>query len=165
MAVYKAPIKDIQFVLNEVLDVSSLDKSLRLGPTTSRHLSSSHQESIPRGLTPQKDRETSPIAQETMMQLFEIALPDVDAQAEDYGYEIFSWKEKALELAGVYTVLGKRRGAWRDPKTDIGWSETMHWYQVACDVNTMSDLVVEAFRLFPDQKAIFHAYPVITHDR
>ena len=26
MAVYKAPIKDIQFVLNEVLDVSSLAK-------------------------------------------------------------------------------------------------------------------------------------------
>ena len=91
------------------------------------------------------------------MQLFEIALPDVDAHAEDYGYERFAWKEEALEFAGGYTVLGKGRGAWRDPKTDIVWAETMHWYQVACDVNTMSDLVAHAFRLFPDQKAIFYA--------
>ena len=34
MAVYKAPIKDIQFVLNEVLNVSSLAKLPALGPKT-----------------------------------------------------------------------------------------------------------------------------------
>lgn len=39
----------------------------------SHRLSSSHLENIPRHLTPQRDRETNPLTQETVMQLFEIA--------------------------------------------------------------------------------------------
>ena len=33
MAVYKAPLKEIQFVMNEVLDVSSLAKLARIAQT------------------------------------------------------------------------------------------------------------------------------------
>lgn len=98
------------------------------------------------------------------MNLYQIALPDTTVQfqphqaARNHARQMRDkWVSHALSLAGGYTELGSRAGAWSDPMSVDTVVETMHWYQVATDTKTMGSLVEIAFDLFPDQKAIFYA--------
>lgn len=92
--------------------------------------------------------------------LYEIALPTYPNPASHVsGSHISSreeWLGHALNLAGGYTELGIRTGAWRSDDGRI-YKEPMHWYQLACTAECMSSLVDIAFELFPDQEAIFYA--------
>jgi hypothetical protein len=95
------------------------------------------------------------------MNVYQIALPashDHTHFALPFGsQEVAKWVERALDLAGGYTYLGQRLGAWRD---DMGvvHTEQMHWYEVACDRETWNLLVHLAFDLFPNEQAIYTAH-------
>jgi hypothetical protein len=101
------------------------------------------------------------------MNVYQIALPDTTNSV--WGASFFNahahiniaagrreWATRALQAAGGFTYLGERRGAWMDDEGRV-YDETMHWYEVACARDTWDALVLYAFQLFPDQKAIYTA--------
>lgn len=90
------------------------------------------------------------------MNLYQIALPErTNDGARGYVEELERWEMKALILAGGYTYMGEREGAWRDSGTRTVYHETMHWYQVACEPERIQRLTEAALELFPDQLSIF----------
>lgn len=92
------------------------------------------------------------------MDLYLITLPKSSNDGRiDYEYDRRDWEKVALQKAGGFTELGARRGAWKDPDSGVVYDEEMVAYQVACDRDTMLELVDEAMRLFPDQLAFFTA--------
>jgi len=91
------------------------------------------------------------------MQLHTIKLPIATNDGASYGEALAGFENDALVLAGGYTSLPLQQGAWRDPKSGTVYKEWVQPYEVACDADTWADLVNCAFRLFPDQLAIFTA--------
>ena len=90
------------------------------------------------------------------MQLYQFNLPDATNAGVSYAGERLVWENEALKLAGGFTSLGEQQGAWLDPDGRPQW-ERMHVYQVAASEEAAAALEDKAFRLFPDQQAIFIA--------
>lgn len=93
------------------------------------------------------------------MNVYQIALPDSPNvktfyTSLQYAPERTLWRQMALDLAGGFTALGPRRGSWRGDDGRI-YSETMHWYEVACTEQCWSRLTDLALVLFPDQESFY----------
>lgn len=88
------------------------------------------------------------------MQLWEITLPARDNGGTPLHMAHKNFRRFLLETFGGYTEGETARGAWRDPDTGKVYSESVIPYRIACEAEPSLD---EAFRLFPDQLAIFKA--------
>lgn len=89
--------------------------------------------------------------------LFEIALPVKANDGADYAEALAAWEERALAVAGGFTRLPDADGAWRDPSDGKVYRDRMRGYRVMCNRREFTSLTYDAFRLFPDQVAIFTA--------
>jgi hypothetical protein len=92
----------------------------------------------------------------SVLNFYTIALPFFDNAGDTYAEAHSAWLRYAASAAGGYTVLPRVTGVWID---DAGkrYVDELVQYQIACDEETWRELVVCAFILFPDQKAVFHA--------
>lgn len=88
--------------------------------------------------------------------LYEIALPVTDNSGMGYAGALLAWEALALERAGGFTSFPEARGCWRGDDGRV-YTDTMRPYRVLCSPAAMRALVFDAFRLFPDQVAIFVA--------
>lgn len=94
------------------------------------------------------------------MRVYRFHLPLTGNDGRDYSASVGQWLDKASELAGGYTYIGKVRGYWRDPKTQITYVDEMHAVEVAVEdgQDALRVVLVQAFRiLFPDQLAVYSA--------
>lgn len=93
------------------------------------------------------------------MNVYQIALPVFSNDGRvNYARARAVWQDEALRLAGGYTEIGRRVGAWRDPSDGAVYREPMEWYEVATDdAFTFGILVERAFELFPDQLSFYTA--------
>ena len=96
-----------------------------------------------------------------MTNLYEIALPTKANDGSDYASALIAWEAKALQRAGGFTRRPDGEGAWADQAEASGpikvYRDTMRPFRVACEQAIMDDLLRDAFKLFPDQLAIFVA--------
>lgn len=91
------------------------------------------------------------------MKLFEIALPVFENNGRSYEASLLAWEELALERAGGFTRRPDGVGQWGDCDRGRIYEDVMRPYHVACSAETMAALLADAFKLFPDQVAIFVA--------
>ena len=87
--------------------------------------------------------------------LWEFQLPEATNAGDPYVLSLHEWEDTALGHAGGYTRLPAGDGFWRDGQ--VTYQDRMVLYRVLCDRDTMQTLLDAAFRLFPDQTAIFVA--------
>lgn len=87
--------------------------------------------------------------------LFEIALPLNTNDGENYNAAHKAWTVQAAKVAGGFTQRPPGLGMWQDKGTL--YVDDMIPYRLACSAEQFAALVDEAFRLFPDQLAIFTA--------
>ena len=90
------------------------------------------------------------------MKHFEILLPVVSNDKKPYIAALATWERAALKIAGGFTELPLASGVWRDEATGETYRDAVQPYRVACSREQWAQLVMEAFRLFPDQLAIFY---------
>jgi len=88
--------------------------------------------------------------------LYQINLPIVDNKSRSAIATHIEWRAQVLFAIGGYTRLSDVTGIWIN---DAGkrFSDISASYQIACDAETWRELIALAFKLFPDQEAIFHA--------
>lgn len=89
------------------------------------------------------------------MKAFLIALPVFDNAGRSYDKAHAAFQKCALETAGGYTRRPHGEGAWRDPADGRVYVDSMVPYVVACTRPRFNLLKREAFRLFPDQVALY----------
>ncbi len=91
-----------------------------------------------------------------MKSLFEIAVPVRDnndkpiPKGKNLAFETF-----LLSSVGGYTRMPATEGAWSDGKRV--YYDEMRAYRIACDPDTMRQIVKLAFAVYSDQAAIFVA--------
>lgn len=89
------------------------------------------------------------------MKLYEIQLPARDNSNESTYSALRRFENALLDIAGGYTDCGKAGGLWADgPKI---YRDTVILYHVACEPEQFNRILTAAFKLFPDQLAIFTA--------
>lgn len=87
--------------------------------------------------------------------LWEIALPLAMNDGAPYDQAIAKWEAQALQIAGGYTQRPDGIGTWCHEMRV--YTDLMRPYRVACSEEAFGALVDAAFRLFPDQLALFTA--------
>ena len=90
------------------------------------------------------------------MNLYEIALPIRDNSGRETTKARLNWEAEALLIAGGYSQFAPTTGFWKDDTGKVHRDVCLR-YQIACDSVMWRTLVKHAFRLFPDQLAIYHA--------
>ena len=85
-----------------------------------------------------------------------IYLPSYDNKGNNTAAAREAWEAEVFATVGGYTQGGARKGCWRDDK-GVVYNESVIPYYVACSPNAWAVLVAAAFKLFPDQLAIYHA--------
>lgn len=90
------------------------------------------------------------------MRLYQFNLPHHTNDVQhNYAAERMEWCKRAVSLTGSCNTLGDAFGQWQDGAKL--YREHMHIYQVAGSPQDAQMLLADAFKLFPDQKAIFYA--------
>jgi hypothetical protein len=90
--------------------------------------------------------------------LHTIKLPIASNSGASYSDALRQFEDYALCKAGGFTRAGTLdEGAWRDPADGTVYREWVQAYEIACPLPAWADIVACAFRLFPDQLAIFTA--------
>lgn len=89
------------------------------------------------------------------MHLFRFTLPTHTNAGLSYELARKAFSREALKVAGGFTEQPIAQGVWEgDSRT---YRETVVCYDVATDTGGSQALLEAAFRLFPDQEAIFVA--------
>lgn len=89
----------------------------------------------------------------TKTPLWEIALPLADNDGRPTDQSLARWEAQALQIAGGYTQRPNGMGTW--VHNMCVYTDIMRPYRVACSEQHFAALVDAAFRLFPDQLAIY----------
>lgn len=90
------------------------------------------------------------------MKLFEIAVPTKANDGASYDVALSMWEDVVLKTAGGFTRMPDVDGYWRDPSNGKLYKDRMRGYRVALGgYHERDTLVREAFKIFPDQVAIF----------
>lgn len=90
-----------------------------------------------------------------MLKIFEIALPAKMPDGRPCEGKHFAFQSLALQEAGGYTIRPDGEGAWYNPSDGVTYYDTMRPYQIATEEGVMARLIEAAFRIWPDEKAIF----------
>ncbi len=90
------------------------------------------------------------------MKLYEIQLPERDNSDISTYHRCDQWEAHCLQIVGGFSKAGKVVGFWNDKKKGL-FIDDMISYRIACQPEQFAALVDCAFRLFPDQLAIFTA--------
>lgn len=100
------------------------------------------------------------------MKLYQITLPMFDNAGLNTNVARVQWEKAALQAAGGFTRLPAAEGAWLGPDGKT-YTDRSRAYHIACEEWAFAGLLAEAFRLFPDQLAIFTAEigMAIIHER
>ena len=92
------------------------------------------------------------------MKYFEIILPLADNKGRLVPQRHKLFQDYALTNAGGLTIVGgEHAGLWSDERTGRIYRDALAIYRVATTDEIFAQIVAEAFRLFSDQEAIFHA--------
>lgn len=91
------------------------------------------------------------------MQLYTFHLPRFTNEGGDYASALLAWQEQALNRAGGFTQGPPEFGEWLDNSTGKVFRDRVVPYQVATTPDIAQALLVLAFDLFGDQRAIFLA--------
>lgn len=86
--------------------------------------------------------------------IWEIALPVNANNGHPYTSAHEKFRIGALEIAGGYTMRPYGNGMWRDAAGTV-YADVMAPYRIACELPEFARIVEYAFRLFPDQLAIY----------
>ena len=90
------------------------------------------------------------------MKLYEIAIPLFDNAGLNTNTARRAFEKSVLASVGGYTRLPAAEGAWLDASGKL-YTDRTQSYRLACDDWQFPAVLAEAFRLFPDQLAIFTA--------
>ena len=89
------------------------------------------------------------------MQLYQFILPVRSNDGrQSYEKARIAWVSRAVDIAGGITECGTMQGAYRMASGDIA-REEVATYLVASSSNGREELIRLAFKLFPDQEALY----------
>lgn len=92
------------------------------------------------------------------MNYFELILPQFDNNGVELTARHGLMHSYILTNAGGFTLVGgKHLGYWVDIKTQTTYRDTVAILKIATTPEIFAGIVREAFRLFPDQAALFYA--------
>ncbi len=91
------------------------------------------------------------------MNLYEFALPTKANNGDDYSDALKAWEDIALNRCNGFTRMPDVDGFWRDGDDGKVYADRMRGYRIACKPAQMRAMRDDAFRLFPDQVALFVA--------
>lgn len=90
------------------------------------------------------------------LKLYEIALPVRDNGGKETAGAMLAFETIALEKVEGYTKRPAGQGAWQGSDGRIYYDDMVP-YRIACEAAIWPTILDAAFRLFPDQLALYHA--------